>query len=461
MKTFVLREKEIAYYKKYAKSKGFTHAKLELEAQFNRCGDYEDSYDTCHECEGDGYHYCEICGGNDEITCDTCGGSNVFETDDGVEVDCADCEMAGYDYCDACDEGRITCDYCDGEGQVREETDWSLDSCEDYIMNRVSTNARQALEYIRTYNDGSVDTEVTLTLPIDNIEYMVEFIGAFKELGDEIGNGIDVDNAGMHMSFLTTGTYPCTKPLDEKKLNNFTVQVTKLLPVLYFLGTPNGSTRRMHFRIPKISSDKYNSYPAICTKDNAIEYRLFDTCYDTPEMVLDNFIVMARSLYFYDDELLPIKTKVTGDIGITEVQSIKDMFYTSKHIDVLTDGLRYLRPTYKTLKQLFDERDFTVTKSELANQRKQLAEEARASYKNKVAEYKFKRKASYYRGCYYYFSNVADIGEQNARQRYGTMHKFATDYMNDSSTPIQSLSEHIKNYISRRLNRDIVSTIYY
>ena len=30
MKTFVLREKEIAYYKKYAKSKGFTHASWSL-----------------------------------------------------------------------------------------------------------------------------------------------------------------------------------------------------------------------------------------------------------------------------------------------------------------------------------------------------------------------------------------------------------------------------------------------
>lgn len=460
MKTFVLRDKEVAYYKEYAKSKGFTYAKLELEADMCR-NENDNEYETCYDCGGDGFNYCDTCSGDAKTECEACVGTGVVEDDDGVEIDCIDCDFTGYNDCTVCDCGRIICSSCNGNGEVPIEDDWSLDRCEDYILGSVSTEATQALEYISVYNDGSVDTEVTLTLPIDKIEYMIEFIEAFKDLGDAIGNGMSTSNAGMHMSFLTTSTYPCTIDLDEQKLDNFTKQVTKLLPALYFLGTPNSSTRRLTYRKPIISPDKNSTYPAICTKDNAIEYRLFDTCYDKPEMVLDNFIVMARSLYFYDKELLPIKTKVNGGIGIVEVDTVKNMFYTSKHIDVLMDGLRYLRPTYKTLKVLLSERDFDVKKSDLITLKRTLTKEARKRYTAEAKRDSIRKRAMYYRGCYNYYAHVAEYGEEHAIAEYGTVQDFAKQYANDNVVKLANITDYVQRYVDRHMSGSTTATINY
>ena len=149
------------------KDAGFGYIKVELEAQLGRpCYRDEGEYVTYNECDGDGHHECEECSGE--------GYHEVELTrPDGSVSDLTD-EVT----CNACyGEGNRECSMCEGTGEVYEEYSsdsefGSVDYCDEFIQEQLSAEAKQALIYGRFYNDGSVDSEYTFTIPVEKINVL-------------------------------------------------------------------------------------------------------------------------------------------------------------------------------------------------------------------------------------------------------------------------------------------------
>lgn len=326
---------------------GFSHIKLELEAQLDR-NDYGD-HENCDDCE-DG-----------RVECSECNGSGAIydgETNSGHELwsECSECYG----------DGDESCNYCSGSGRVATEgqdDDW----CESFILNAVSTEARNALTYGKFYNDGSVDSEYTFTLPVEKSEYLVEYIDAFKALADEIGNGLDTEGAGMHISVIPTesnGYYPSRVSLDAAKIAHFKREVTKLLPALYFVATATKVSRDLSYRMPFISEDKHNrgGYPAICThSDTSLEYRIFDTCYDKPEAIFEFMEVIANTLGYYADTTKTVPKLEKKFVFETYGQELQRFYKTPENLRVLNSTIKYVKPAQKSFKALKEERGFKHT----------------------------------------------------------------------------------------------------
>jgi hypothetical protein len=113
---------------------------------------------TCESCGGDGEYECDDCDGNGYINCDRCDGDGKIdcrscdgdgrEMGDGEWEDCEDCEGSGEESCpdcdgegtvtcDSCSGGQISCDYCDGNGDIESDTDY------DYTYRSIVTWSRQ------------------------------------------------------------------------------------------------------------------------------------------------------------------------------------------------------------------------------------------------------------------------------------------------------------------------------
>lgn len=353
---------------------GVSAIKVELEAQFNR-----GSRGNCYDCEGEGQYGCSYC------------------EDGEVYND----ETEEYEECGECIDGYIQCD-CGSDSEFGSEV-----VCHDWIMSKLSdmglaertdelnnfANIRSnwkpklPLTYAEFYRDGSVDSEFTFTLLLTDpsvVLLLPRFIEIFNELGEEIGNGIEVDGAGMHMAFLTNpdGLYPTHDwQLPEYHFQNFKRAMSLLQPALFFLGATNENTRGLNYRKPGVSTDKYSS---ISVKYGAIEFRVFDTCYDNPEQILDNVVVMSKAMRYWSDPYTPTgldKVTNTTKFG-TEGGYNLDRFYgTEVHIDLLNAGLRKLKPNYLTVKQIKQQRKFTKTKNTFKGEIDKIKKDAQLSYK--------------------------------------------------------------------------------
>ena len=208
-----------------------TAVKIELEAQLNR--PYDSGSSSCSTCDGDGYYYCESCddGSNECYEC---------ENENPARETCEACDE-GYTVCDECNgDARVDCQECASSGSVDNDEDWSEEGCEAYIRDHVPDEALEAMVYGNFYNDGSVDSEFTFTLPIAKAEYALYFIEAFNSLGNAIGNGISTGGAGMHIAILNDED--CNyEPgddnnyIDRTKFQNFRRSMTPLLPALVLL----------------------------------------------------------------------------------------------------------------------------------------------------------------------------------------------------------------------------------
>lgn len=412
MKTFVSRDKELQYAIDIAKKNfGATAWKLELESYLNRG-------DDCSECEGSPESDCYNCDGSGEVTARD---SEDYE----YEVSCARCDGTGVS----------TCSNCDGES-----SGWSIDDCQEFIDNYVSRECKEATIYGNCYYDPSVDTEYTVTVPIDHPEYLLEYINAFNALADEIGNGHDVSNAGMHIAVLNSegGTYPRGNTLDLVKLENFRNSVTPLLPALLFLGTPNSRTRGIHFRVPRIDRDKYS----MIHTENGIEYRFFDTCYDNPEAIFDNLIVIGRTLEYYTTEYTPVNLGVKATIRFEdEGKELNDVFSTVEHLKVLEAGLKFIRPTYKTYSQLKAQRDFKMTPQSARAKQLERIERLRKDYIDYKKRVQRNIKATTYRARAEYIEREID------RTTETPMTQYVRDFVR---TRINQLS--LREFTERELN---------
>lgn len=321
------------------KDAGFGYVKVELEAQLGRpYDDDEGEYVTCSDCSGDGYHSCE-----------TCDGDGYTETEltrpDGSTSDITE-EVT----CDGCyGEGNHECSECEGSGEVYEhyssDSEFAdVDYCDEFITDQLSQEAKDALIYGRFYNDGSVDSEYTFTIPVEKVNVLPEFINSFNKLAEAVGNGMDVDGAGMHIAVLPTasnGRYPVPSmvELDPAGLQNFTTEVTKLLPALFIAATSGNFTRALNYRNPKIERDKYSAIHVV--NGRCLEYRLFETCYQRPEAVFEFLETISRTLEYYKD---PSKK--------VEVQGKEFVFYDREGLRGFTSTPDQVRIIKKQLKMV-------------------------------------------------------------------------------------------------------------
>jgi hypothetical protein len=329
---------------------GFSHIKLELEAQLDR---------------GEGESECWDCDGRGTDTCSHCDGEGAIENEEYV----GQSWRSNWVECDECSgDGSVECDACYGNGMRDGDSEYGDEStCEDFIRDHISQEARDALVYGNFYNDGSVDSEYTFTIPIEKSHLLPEFIEAFRTLGDEIGNGIDVDGAGMHVTVIPTeagGRYPVRGfSMPDENLDNFANEVSKLLPALFFLASTDHRSRSLTYRQPRISDD--DKYSAIYTHEGTcFEYRLFETCYDKPEAIFDYIAVIANTLKYYADPSLRAKT-LGKRFGFSDGHNLSRLYDTPEQLRILTAQISSLKPENKTIKRLMSERGIVGTIKEI------------------------------------------------------------------------------------------------
>jgi len=207
------------------------------------------------------------------------------------------------------------------------------------------------LKHAHIYYDGSVDTEVILTLCADRLEALPGIVSAFRETCRGFGT-CDTENAGLHIALLPCGKYPVKDRLDERKIANFKKQVSNLLLGLTCLGSPDSSTRAFEFRDLEISSNR--KYSAIYTcGDTCIEYRLFDACFDRPSYIIRYLELMGKTLHYYSDNprrFLKLKDRISlkrsNEILNKDhrgcYRKLADVFRTDESIAQLFKELTYL-----------------------------------------------------------------------------------------------------------------------
>lgn len=343
------------------KDAGFDHIKVELEGQIGRDGERE-----CTECEGQGQQDCFDCDGEGVIS-------------EGYRTRISDQEI--YSECNSCmGDGVTDCEVCDGTGNRGDY--YSEETCENYMREWVSQGARDRLVYGNFYDDGSVDSEFTFTVHIDHLADVMEWIDAFKSLASHAGDGeIDTRGAGMHVSVLPSsanGHYPCTEEgLPSDKVDNFMNEVTKLLPALFFMASPDHRSRALNYRHGEITHDKYG---AISTHySSCFEFRVFETCYNKPEAFFDYIEVIANCLKYYADPTAKVK-KLGKQFAFMNGNGCARFFDTAENLRILNATIKEIKPKDKSFKKLREERGMKHTIKSLSIEEKKRASQLRGDY---------------------------------------------------------------------------------
>jgi hypothetical protein len=251
---------------------------------------------------------------------------------------------------------------------------WENETCKREILQRLTPAIRNTLSFSRFYRDGSVDSEYTFTMRLDNTDnifHLPKIVEVFKQVCFEAGNGeIDIDGAGMHMALIRNADcyYPSEEYLttDDDSFANFNRSMSMLLPALYFLGaTSRGNTRPLRYRTPRVSAS--NKYCAIAYREGAVEFRVFDTCYDEPKQILDNVVVMANCMEFWSPTRKPAKVGVKRLVFGHESgrDGLHTLYPTKDHFVALNAGLGLLKPSYYTIEDLKQQRGFTMNEEAL------------------------------------------------------------------------------------------------
>lgn len=293
---------------KYIKSKGFSHIKIELEATF----DQEPYESECGQCEGTGSEDCNHCSGEGCIDCSTCNGERTITqvSEKGEEtIPCVECDGSGQQDCPICETSQnVTCSRCDGQGSYETSHEDVINDVERRMITHLQEN-RIKTDWIEAYNDGTVHIEVTLTVELQYIPQLPLIINLFKMSCEQAHSSINDNNAGLHITLLTSGNYPTRDRLPELEVKNFKQAMGRLMPILYlFAGYGNGYTRDYGYRRPGINGGEKHS--AIFTNgDTSIEYRIFDPCFDQPERILHFVKIIARTLKFYSKKTYNLKMR--------------------------------------------------------------------------------------------------------------------------------------------------------
>lgn len=383
------------------KAKGVTGIKLELEGTTQR-RNVNGRSSRCTDCSGNGSTECEPCQGLGWMV-----DSDGYETDD----ECTSCESTG----------RQRCQPCGGSGQIMNNDVPNLSTDQAafaYFMRKLSEKVGQDavnlgignesvnpfpwMSFVRLYYDGSVDTEVTFTVRLDNEEnifYIPKVLEAYKEMADDHQQGLDVRGAGMHTALIFSRgcSYPSTVfPFNREVRNNFKRSVTQLLPALYFLATATGRSRPMNYRPPIIDGQQKGS--AISIHDGAIEFRIFDTCYEKPTAALDNIVVIRNVMKFMTEQYTSpgigdaIK-KQAITFGNSVDQTLGRLYITTDQISALYAGLPVIMPEYYTIDQLKEQREFNRELNDAAEIERQQQEQAEMEYAEYEERFNWQLKA--------------------------------------------------------------------
>lgn len=385
------------------KKKGVTGIKLELEGTMQR-RNISIQYDRCDDCSGNGSRDCTACSGLGWQV-----DSEGFETDD----ECETCESAG----------RHNCESCAGAGRTARDgqVDWSSDGIAfRWFINKLAEKVGQSvrrsptsnqmsnpfpwLSFAKLYYDGSVDTEVTFTVRLDNEENIFlipKVLEAYKEMADAIGQGLDVRGAGMHTALIfdedcfypSRGTWPFT----EEQTTNFQRSMIQLLPAFYFLATATKRSRFIgSYRPPRVGGS--GKCTAIGYNGGAIEFRIFDTCYERPEATLDNIVVLKNAMQYMSSRYKsPNIAKEVGrssiSFGNDDNQELSRLYITADQIGVLYAGLPKLMPEYYTIEQLCEQRSFKRKLGDAQEIEKQHREQAEMEYAEYEERFEWQVKA--------------------------------------------------------------------
>lgn len=251
---------------------------------------------------------------------------------------------------------------------------------------------KSPLVFAKTYNDVTVDTELTFTLSVEEPEsalLLPKFLKAFYGLKKHLNQEPSVAGAGMHMSLLNSegGVYPTySTPSEVAKFRNFRKSMILLMPALFFLGSPDSKSRPMGYRRPMVEQQHYS---AINYGSGALEFRVFETCYEYPETILDNVVVMCNCLRFWTKKYTRNHLqKITKEclFGNDGGGELSRLFVTTQHIDLLNRGLRMIKPSYRTITELKTQRNFTITKRAIRSKEVKALKVAEQQY----IEYEYK-----------------------------------------------------------------------
>lgn len=347
---------------KRIKEAGFSYIKVELEGDIGRDGERE-----CDNCYGEGSEDCSYCGGEGFVD----SGRSTLLSGESVLEECSECYG----------DGRVNCDNCDGQGNCGSYMDES--TCEEFMKSCVPSEVLGRLVYGSFYEDGSVDSEFTFTVKVEDVEDVIHWIEAFKALAEECSDssGIDVSGAGMHIAVLPTesnGVYPVRNyAMPRAKVRNFTSEITKLMPALFFLASADHHSRDLGYRRPRVGEDKYN---AVSTQDDTCyEFRVFETCYDKPEAFFDYVQTIANCLKFHADPTLKVKA-LGKQFGFNDGDIVARFFETPEQLRILNATVKHIKPTDKTLKKLKQERGIHYTMKSLTIKEKKERARLHADY---------------------------------------------------------------------------------
>jgi len=397
---------------------GATAIKVELEAQLNRGGGCDEGSHECGECSGnwEDARECYACEGYGYVIMQN--GDFVPSREGEVEgsEECEECYGSGHLACEYCDEGYID---CDGDDDDTYSTQW----CHEQMMIKMAALglAEQrdnfngtshglmtrwyptgALKYAEFYTDGSVDSEFTFTLSLSNaanIMLLPKIVEAFTDLASEIDRGINIDGAGMHMALIYNKqcTYPSSSGMGRRAthFSNFSRSMKLLLPALYFLGSANGHSRAMGYRRPEVACESHRA--AIDWRGGALEFRVFDTCYDTPETILDNVVVIRNCMRYWSRKYkTPKLEKITKAIsfGNNSSYELERFYQTATHLDLLNAGLKKLKPSYYTIKEVKQQRKFGTTKHSLKSRLTEYKKGLKVEYTEYTERQRWSKEAS-------------------------------------------------------------------
>lgn len=264
---------------------------------------------------------------------------------------------------------------------------------------------RRPLVFSKVYTDSETEWTTTLSLEkASDVLYAPFLVDAFNALIEANGNGVNVEYSGMHTAFIQGegGRYPSDTDDEQRNIfKNYAKSMRPLLPALYLLGANRmengaGITRSTSPRQPLISStDKYS---AIAYRYGAVEFRIFDTCYDNRDQLLDNIVVMAQSIskYWrkqYADSGVMTDNPVYFGTSACESHSknkIESLYVVKDHIVLLNKGLRCIKPPYMTVKEVKQQRNFRLTvrsvkdSLDIESHRASFDKETRANEMNRV-----------------------------------------------------------------------------
>lgn len=404
-----------------------TAVKVELEADLKRNIDEDND---CAGCDGSGLAFCS------NPDCE----DGVLTDEEGTRELCSDCD--GQD--------REDCAACNGSG-VSEDggKTWSLRMCREFIKDNVPAASWTALIYSQFYDDGSVDSEFTFTLPIGKAQLALDFIEAFYKLSKAIGRGCNTAGAGMHIGILnsSTGTYPAGNRLDSPCARNFKDALTPLIPSLLFLASCDHNSRSLRFRPALINLDGKMGLVGVSNYGNMLEYRLFETCYSRPQAFIDYMIVIAKTLQFYKDTPTDTSLKI-GQLGIKDGRGIERFYYTVKHLEALEKGLMVLKPDYKTVVQLRKERGFRLSQATFAATEQERQKQWRQEFEQVKQRRREERTRLYQRGLRIALANPEHISNPP---------QYAAQYVKEQGNPglYGSLRDYLLKKHAEYLNSNI------